>query len=88
MREDVCSTLSPEEALAKLEEISSVVSGKYDIAVAPHCSKMQGVAAYLFWRRHPETQLIFTSPVSFAPRHYSTGERDVYVYRLGLALRS
>ena len=87
LREDECSTLSPEEALGKLEEIAAVVGSKYDVAVAPHCSKMQGVASYVFWRRHPETQLIFTSPVRFSPQQYSICEREVYVYRLSAALR-
>lgn len=86
-REDVCSTLSPEKALEKLEEIFCVVGHKYDLAISPHCSKMQGVASYVFWRRHPETQLIFTSPVRFKPSQYSKGEKDVYIYRLSAALR-
>lgn len=85
-RNEFCSTLDPEKALLKLEEIFSVVGVKYDIAVSPHCSKMQGVASYVFWRRHPETQLIFTSPARFKPSQYSKGERDIYVYRLTTAL--
>ena len=87
MRSDSCSTLNPLEAMSKLEEVFSVVGHEYDIAIAPHCSKMQGIASYVFWRRHPETQLIFTSPVRFKPSQYSKGERDVYIYRLGRTLR-
>jgi hypothetical protein len=81
-REALCSTLSPLKALETLEGIFRVVSAEYDVAVAPHCSKMQGIAAYLFWRRHPEVQLLFTSPARFNPKQYSRGERDVYIFNL------
>jgi len=85
-RKDYCSTLEPEDALAKLEDIFTVVGTKFDLAIAPHCSKMQGIASYVFWRRHPEVQLIFTSPVSFKPSQYSRGAREIYLYRLDQAL--
>jgi hypothetical protein len=85
-REDVCSTLKPDESVAKLEEIFSVIGAEYDVAVSPHCSKMQGIAAYMFWRRHPEIQLLFTSPAKFNPKQYSVGERETYIYELSRSL--
>jgi hypothetical protein len=86
-REEECSTIDPDKATEKLEQIFSVISHKYDIAIAPHCSKMQAVGAYVFWRQHPETQLIFTSPVRFRPAQYSSGVKELYVYELSNALR-
>ena len=86
-RVEQCSTLDPEETVCMLEKVFSVVGHQYDMAIAPHCSKMQGIAAYVFWRRHPETQLIFTAPARFKPSQYSQGERGVYLYRLSAALR-
>lgn len=64
--------------LDTLEQEYSVIGEHFDLAVAPHCSKMQGVASYLFWRRHPEVQLVFTSPVKFHRDRYSEGQGKTY----------
>jgi hypothetical protein len=83
VREVEISTLEVDGTIAKLEEEFGVIREQYDLAIAPQCSKMQGVASYLFWRRHPEVQLLFTSPVRFNPRRYSGGARRTFVYEIG-----
>lgn len=82
VREAEISTLDIEKIIVTLEQECSVIQEQYDIALAPQCSKMQGLAAYLFWRRHPEVQLIFTSPVSFNPKHYSHGAGRTFLFEI------
>lgn len=77
-REGEVSTGEVGSILETLEQEYSVIGEHFDLAVAPHCSKMQGVASYLFWRRHPEVQLVFTSPVKFHRNRYSEGKRKTY----------
>jgi len=77
------STLEVQDILDTLEREFSVLRDEYDVAIAPHCSKMQGVAAYLFWRRHPDVQLVFTSPVKFRRDRYSRGEGPTFCYPIG-----
>ncbi|MEW6183652.1 MAG: hypothetical protein AB1500_10860 [Bacillota bacterium] len=84
LRETEISTLVTDEILAKLEEEFRIVKEHFDVAITPHCSKMQGLAAYLFWRRHPEVQLLFTSPVRFNPERYSRGSGKTYVYEINI----
>jgi hypothetical protein len=78
-REAEVSTGDVASILDTLEQEYSVIGEHFDLAVAPHCSKMQGVASYLFWRRHPEVQLVFTSPVKFHRDRYSEGQGKTYV---------
>lgn len=82
VRETEASTLLVDEILTKLEEEFQVISMEYDIAIAPQCSKLQALASYLFWRKHPEVQLLFTSPVRFNPDRYSSGVRRIFVYEI------
>jgi hypothetical protein len=81
-REVDVSTLYLEEILEQLEREYFNIRDQYDVAIAGQCSKMQAIAAYLFWRKHPEVQLVFTSPVRFNPQHYSWGAGRTYGYRL------
>lgn len=82
LRERQASTLDVREILSILESEFAIVKDQYDVAIAPQCSKMQAVASYLFWRRHPETQLLFTSPVSFNKKRYSTGVGCSYAIKM------
>jgi hypothetical protein len=72
LREIEVSTLNLEEIMALLESEFNLLHEHYDMAIAPQCAKMQAIASYLFWRSHPEIQLVFTSPVRFNPKHYSS----------------
>lgn len=81
-RETEISTLEVNKILEKLEEEFRVVGEEYDVAIAPLCSKMQTLASYLFWRRHPEVQIIFTSPVRFKTDRYSQGTRETFIYKI------
>jgi len=76
------STLRVTEVLDTLEKEFRTIRDQYDVAIASQCSKMQAVATYLFWRRHPEVQLVFTSPVSFNPKRYSRGVGRTFVYEI------
>ncbi|MGE0269281.1 MAG: hypothetical protein AB7S78_12595 [Candidatus Omnitrophota bacterium] len=82
IREVEVSTLFFEEILSKLEEEFNVIKYQYDVAIAPQCSKMQAFASYLFWRSHPETQLIFTTPVRFHSSSYSKGVGKTYFFEV------
>ena len=73
VRESEVSTLTLADISRSLETEFQTIRDHYDIAVAPQCSKMQALASYVFWRRHPEVQLVFTSPVKFNPARYSWG---------------
>jgi hypothetical protein len=79
-REEYVSTLDVNDIITVLDRIFSVVRVEYDVALAPHCSKMQGIASYLFWCFHPEIQLVFSSPVKFNVGHYSNGAGETYWY--------
>jgi hypothetical protein len=83
-REIETSTLQVDDILSTLEKEFEIIRDQFDVAISPQCSKMQALASYLFWRRHPEVQLLFTSPVTFNPRRYSWGSRRTFIYGLGL----
>jgi len=78
VRETEISTLQVRETITKLEDEFAVVQEEYDVAIASQCSKMQAIASYLFWRKHPEVQLVFTTPVRFNPARYSKGAQRTY----------
>jgi hypothetical protein len=73
------STLNVPRVLHDLEEVFRTVSTEYDVAIAPQCSKMQAVACYLMWRRHPEIQLVFSTPTRFHADRFSRGTGMTYV---------
>lgn len=81
-REVVTDTIRLHKILADLESEFNNVRQAYDVAITPHCSKMQGVATYLFWRKHPEVQIVFTSPVRFNPKRYSSGSGHTFHFNL------
>lgn len=83
VRELEVSTFNIDQILELLEREFRVISDEYDIAIASQSSKMQAVASYIFWRRHPEIQLLFTSPVKFNPNQYSRGVGKIYSLGIG-----
>jgi hypothetical protein len=82
VRRTELSTLNVNDILDKLEDEFKIIREHYDVAIAPQCSKMQALASYLFWRRHPEIQLLFTSPVRFNPNHYSKGSGRTFIHEV------
>lgn len=76
------STIDITNIQKSLEEVFGIIKDKYDLAITPHCSKMQGVATYLFWRNHPEIQIVFTSPIRFNSNRYSRGSGKTFLYDL------
>lgn len=82
VREDNVSTLDVREIILKLESEYNVIHEQFDIAIAPQCSKMQAIATYLFWQKHPESQLVFTTPVRFNPERYSKGSGKIFLFKL------
>lgn len=77
------STLEVPEILKWLETEYEVIRQEYDVAITSQCSKMQTVASYLFWKRHPEIQLVFTVAVRIEPKRYSRGEGRSFHLNLG-----
>lgn len=76
------STLEVEEILKTLEKEYETLRQEYDVAIASQCSKMQTVASYLFWKRHPEIQLVFTTAVRIDIKRYSRGEGRTFQFSL------
>ena len=82
LREIEISTLRLDETLATLEAEFQVIREHYDVAITPMGSKMQALAVYIFWRRHPEIQLVFTTPIKFNPHRYSHQSRRTFIYKI------
>jgi hypothetical protein len=82
VRESEISTLNIHEILKKLEIEYQMVQDQFDVALAPQCSKMQALGSFLFWRKHPDVQLLFTSPVTFNPKLYSRGAGETFLYEI------
>ena len=76
------STLEVEEILNTLETEYQKLRSKYDVAIASQCSKMQTVTSYIFWKKHPEIQLVFTTAVRIEPKRYSRGEGRTFQFNL------
>ena len=75
---EVVSTLDPLEALALLERYYAFLTDEYDLVISPICSKMNSVAAYLFWERYGEVQLTFPLPIGYDPKNGPTGVDTTY----------
>lgn len=60
------STLHIKESLDYLDQYYGFIYDDYDLTIAPVCSKMNAVAAYLFWETYREVQLIFPLPIGYA----------------------
>lgn len=82
VREKEISTLKVNTIISALADEYKVLSSEFDISIAPQNSKMQAVAAYLFWLKHPDVQLLFTTPVKFNPSRYSKGSGKTYVLKM------
>ena len=82
-REEKITTFKVDKIVKSIEKVYYIINNKYDIAIAPQCSKMQAVGVYEFWRKHPEVQLVFTTPVRFNPNRYSRYSRETFIYKIG-----
>lgn len=60
------STLHLKASLDCLDQYYEYIYDEYDLTIAPVCSKMHAVAAYLFWETYKEVQLIFPLPIGYA----------------------
>lgn len=76
------STLEVKEVLSALEREYRILRSDYDVAIASQCSKMQTVGSYLFWKQHPEIQLVFTTAVRIDHKRYSRGEGRTFQFNL------
>lgn len=72
------STLSPQESLDVLEEYYNYLIDDFDLVIAPICSKMHAVAAYMFWERYGEVQLSFPMPIGYDVDNRPRGVGGVY----------
>lgn len=79
---ETVSTLRFDETMAALERYYDVLIDDYDLALAPLGSKMQTVAAYLFWERYSETQLMFPMPIGYDPTRSPKGAGNTYATTL------
>ena len=79
---EVVSTLEVKEALFVLDDYYDKLIDDYDLVVAPIGSKMNSVAAFLFWERYGETRIAFPIPIGYNVDYRPTGTSDCYVLRL------
>lgn len=79
---EIVSTLDPRNALDILEEYYEYLFEDYDLTITPVCSKMQAVAAYLFWERYREIQLVFPLPIGYSMDRRPKGVGCTYITRL------
>lgn|GEM_PF-2766799 len=75
---EVVSTLEVAESIQMLESYYDRLIDEYDLVIAPISSKMQSVAAYMFWERYGEVQLIFPIPIGYEPANCPQGVSTTY----------
>lgn len=75
---EVVSTLEVAESIEMLETYYNNLIDDYDLVIAPISSKMHSVAAYLFWERYGEVQLIFPIPIGYDPANCPQGAGTTY----------
>lgn len=75
---EVVSTLDPFDAVRLLEEYYGYLTDEYDLVISPICSKMNSVAAYMFWERYGEVQLTFPLPIGYDPKNGPSGVDKTY----------
>lgn len=75
---EVVSTLEVTDSISALERYYNYLIDDYDLVIAPIASKMQTVAAYLFWERYGEVQLIFPIPIGYDPANCPQGASTTY----------
>ena len=76
------STLHLKEALEYLDQYYEYIYDEYDLTISPVCSKMNAVAAYLFWEMYREVQLIFPLPIGYATDKKAERVGQVYITTL------
>jgi hypothetical protein len=79
---ETVSTLQFEETVDVLERYYNYLIDDYDVVLAPIGSKMQTLAAYLFWERYGETQLMFPTPIGYDPARSPQGAGITYAVTL------
>lgn len=75
---ETVSTLQFWETIAALEHYYNYLIDDYDLVIAPIGSKMQTLAAFLFWERYGETQLMFPTPIGYNPERGPKGSGVTY----------
>lgn len=79
---EIVSTLDPREGINVLEEYYNYLIDDYDFIIAPVCSKMNVISAYLFWERYGEVQLTFPLPIGYNPELSPVGVDKTYMLTL------
>jgi hypothetical protein len=75
---EVVSTLDPFDAVRLLEQYHGYLKDDYDLVISPICSKMNRIAAYMFWERYGEVQLKFPLPIGCDPKNGPSGVDKTY----------
>ena len=76
--EEVVSTLDIDANITLLNKYYEMLYDDHSICIAPICSKMQAVAAYLLWERYRDIQLAFPLPVKYLPKRFTLKEGLTY----------
>lgn len=76
------STLHLKDAINYLNDYYEYIYDEYDLTIAPVCSKMHAVAAYLFWENYKEVQLIFPLPIGYATDRKAEKVGETYLTTL------
>lgn len=67
------------DCLNDLEKALNHYLPKYNIIIAPLCTKLSVVAAFLFAKKHQQIQLAYCYPEEYNWRAYSSGMDSVYI---------
>ena len=73
------STLYLKDSIDYLNQYYEYIYDEYDLTIAPVCSKMHAVAAYLFWEAYEEVQLIFPLPVGYETERKAENVGQTYI---------
>jgi len=79
---ETTSTLHVKESLDMLEHYYNYLIDDYDFVLSPISSKMNVIAAYLFWERYGEIQLTFPLPIGYDPGRRPRGVAKTYAIDL------
>jgi hypothetical protein len=77
-------SLDPEAFFYRLEEIiKSLDIGDFDVTISPIGTRPQTLGLYLYCRKHPETQAIYSVPIKRFDINESNGqEKKFFIYKL------
>lgn len=79
---EVVPTHDVDASLRILERYYEYLIDDFDLIISPVCSKIQIIAAFLFWEKYPEVQVSFPLPIGYNPENRPKGKGRTAVLSL------